>query len=226
MISQYLSFCDEDGFEPLSRATMFRVLKVREASQRKSLQGLDNTSADGAESFHRITRIVDDLEEQFGVNKEWCSDVQNGLHKAKCYLKTEYRVHCREEERACADHCRKWALSDPADEDFNYQCLHDHNVKCDSCEELKTVIQSVEEKINELSSSMNNKEQHDDLLYDFNKSVNSIKEWKCHILRSENQEKAKQSFIQDLREDSVFIVADWAMKFLEKSSATGLPREE
>lgn len=40
MISQYLSFCAENGFEPLSRATMFRVLKVREASQRKSLQGL------------------------------------------------------------------------------------------------------------------------------------------------------------------------------------------
>ena len=54
VISQYLSFCAEDGFEPLSHATMFRVLKVREASQRKSLQGLDNTSADGAKGFRRI----------------------------------------------------------------------------------------------------------------------------------------------------------------------------
>ena len=37
---------------------MYRVLKVREASQRKSLQGLDNVSADGAEGFQRITQIV------------------------------------------------------------------------------------------------------------------------------------------------------------------------
>ena len=37
MIAQYLAFCEDDGFQPLSRATMYRVLKVREASQRKSL---------------------------------------------------------------------------------------------------------------------------------------------------------------------------------------------
>ena len=51
MIAQYLAFCEEDGFQPLSRATMCRVLKVREASQCKSLQGLDNVSADGPKGF-------------------------------------------------------------------------------------------------------------------------------------------------------------------------------
>ena len=63
---------------------------------------------------------------------------------------------------------------------------------------------------------MYSKEQHDDLLYDFGKSVNFINEWKCHILRCENQEIAKQSFKQNLTEDSVFIVMDWAMKFLQR----------
>ena len=192
MIAQYLAFCEDDGFQPLSRATMYRVLKVREASQRKSLQGLDNVSADGAEGFQRITQIVEELEEEYGVSKDWCSDVKNRLKKAKCYLKTEYRVHCRDEDSLCADHCRKFALSDPVDEDFNHQCVHDHLSKCDSCEELKTVLQSVEGKINELCSSMYSKEQHDNLLYDFGKSVNFINEWKCHILRCENQEIAKQ----------------------------------
>ena len=62
MIAQYLVFCEDDGFQPLSRATMYRVLKAREASLRKSLQGLDNVSADGAESFQRINRIVEELE--------------------------------------------------------------------------------------------------------------------------------------------------------------------
>ena len=42
MIKQYLQFCEEEQFEPLSRATLFRVLEVREASQQKSLSGLDN----------------------------------------------------------------------------------------------------------------------------------------------------------------------------------------
>ena len=222
MIAQYLVFCEDDGFQPLSRATMYRVLKVREASQRKSLQGLDNVSADGAESFQRITRIVEELEEEYGVSKDWCSDVRNRLKKAKCYLKTEYRVHCRDEDSRCADHCRKFDLLDPVDEDFKHQCLHDHL--------SKTVPQSVEGKINELCSSMYSKEQHDDLLYDFGKSVNFINEWKCHILQFESQEISKQSFIQKLTEYSVFIVMDWTMKFLQsdfvKSSAIGMLRGE
>ena len=92
----------------------------------------------------------------------------------------------------------------------------EHLSKCDSCEDLKTVLQSVEGKINELSSLMYSKEQHDNLLYDFGKSINFINEWKCHILRCENQEIAKQSFIQNMAEDSVFIVMDWAMKFLQR----------
>ena len=58
---------------------MYRVLNVREASQR--LQGLDNVSADGAEGLQRITRIVEELEEEYGVSEEWCSDVRNRLTK-------------------------------------------------------------------------------------------------------------------------------------------------
>ena len=91
------------------------------------------------------------------MSKDWCSDVRNRLKKAKCYLKTEYRVPCRDEDSSCADHCRKFALSDPVDEDFKHQCLHDHLSKCGSCEELKTVLQSVEGKINELCSPMYSK---------------------------------------------------------------------
>jgi len=83
MIAQYLAFCEDDGFQPLSRATMYRVLKVREASQRKSLQGLDNVSADGAEGFKRITQIVEQLEQEYRVSKDWCSDVRNQIKKAK-----------------------------------------------------------------------------------------------------------------------------------------------
>ena len=47
MVAQYMQFCIEDKFEPLSRSTFFRILEVRGASQRKALQGLDNTAPDG-----------------------------------------------------------------------------------------------------------------------------------------------------------------------------------
>ena len=51
MIEQYLEYCKEQCHELLSRSTLFKILKFREASQRKLLQGLDNTAADGAAGF-------------------------------------------------------------------------------------------------------------------------------------------------------------------------------
>ena len=32
------SFCQEEDFDPLSRATLYRIIEVREASQRKAVE--------------------------------------------------------------------------------------------------------------------------------------------------------------------------------------------
>ena len=53
-------------------------------------------------------------------------------------------------------------------------------------------------------------EQKHDLLYDFERSKNGIFLWKSHALRSINQESAKRDALQ-----SVLVVIDWAMKFLQ-----------
>ena len=45
MIEQDFKHCSDDDFEPLGRSMLFQILKVRESSQRKSLQGLDNIAA-------------------------------------------------------------------------------------------------------------------------------------------------------------------------------------
>ena len=63
MISQYLMFCEEEQVVPLSRVTLFRILEVREASQTRSLCGLDNTAAEGSAGFERIAKIVNDLQQ-------------------------------------------------------------------------------------------------------------------------------------------------------------------
>ena len=68
-------------------------MKVRGASQRKSLQGLDNTAASGADSFDILTKVVGDLEE-CGVRHEWCEETQNDLKAGKRYSKTSYRAQC------------------------------------------------------------------------------------------------------------------------------------
>ena len=64
---------------------------------------------------------------------------------------------------------------------------------------------------------MYSKEYQEDLLYDFEQARTDILQWKAHILRSVNQEKAKQDVMRNLNRDesSALVVMDWAMKFLQ-----------
>ena len=81
---------------------MWRVLEVQEASQRKSLRGLDdNTAADGADGFKDLLRIVDELE-RAGALKDGCEQARKRLDEGKLYLKTTYREHSAERMVAAA----------------------------------------------------------------------------------------------------------------------------
>ena len=71
----------------LSRSTLFKILEVREATQRKSLQGLYNTAADGAAGFQILETLVEILEKG-GMEKQWFLDVRRKFRDAKRYLKT------------------------------------------------------------------------------------------------------------------------------------------
>ena len=123
MIMQYLQHCKEESFEPASRSTLFRILEVREASQQKSLSGLDNIAAEGVASFERLLSILEELN-QARADKRRVTELAKRLNDGKRYLKTEFKVNCSAEESECADHCRKFALSDPVDPCFNHQCSH------------------------------------------------------------------------------------------------------
>ena len=51
---------------------------MREAYQRKSLQGVDRKAADGAASFQTVAKIIDDLEKG-GGSKQWCNNAKKRL---------------------------------------------------------------------------------------------------------------------------------------------------
>lgn len=210
MIEQYLSFCkEEEEVEPLNRSTLFRILEVRKSSQRKSLQGLDNTAADGASAFETLETIIDQLE-KFGASTQWAKSTKKALKDSKRYLKTQYKVHCRERS-SCADHCYIFSLCDQKDEDFQTFCHGDHNTICEQCEQLKHAFHEIEHKCQETVQS--NVETRDDLLYDIKNSKTAIEDWKAHILRSENQDRAKQDYIKRVNATTIVILIDWAMKF-------------
>ena len=89
---------------------MYRILEVREASQRKLLSGLDDTAEEGMVAFERLNSIIVELSEA-GVDKEEMLTLKEKLKRGKNYLKTEYMSNCGSEESECADHCRRFARS-------------------------------------------------------------------------------------------------------------------
>ena len=215
MISQYVQFCSEESFEPLSRATLYRILEVREASQRRSLAGLDNIAADGSAAFKTLYQILQQLE-QVGVDRPWILGITKRLEKAEIYLKTEYKDHCEDKESMCADHCRPFSLSDPADKDLQSPCEHQHTAICTDCEDMKSAFRELLQKLDQYCDVSFAQELREDLIYDCKKAHDLIFKWKAHILRAANQEQAKQKILGDLDDSSVLIVMGWAMKFVQR----------
>ena len=53
------------------------------------------------------------------------------------------------------------------------------------------------------------------MLHDFQRSAKAVNHWKSHIMRSENQKRAKQDILEDLHSSSNLMMMDWAMKFVQ-----------
>ena len=51
------------------------------------------------------------------------------------------------------DHCKAFALSDPKDNDYNVICDHQHNDKCDRCDEITSTIDEIEIALQEESQA-------------------------------------------------------------------------
>ena len=200
MVKQYLQFCEEEQFEPLSRSTLFRILEVREASQQKSLSGLDNTAADVSAGFAQLLRIVDELD-QIGLAKNVADELRRALSEGKRYLKTQFQSHCQEDESECPDHCRKFGLSDPNDPDFQEQCSHQHTLLCPQCDEITSVLQKMQQIVKDNKTlSFYSEDQKNDLLYDIQKSSEAIVQWKAHINRVEAETEYSHSFTNNYNE--------------------------
>ena len=186
MIAQYLELLQEESFEPLSQATLYRILEVREASQRKALKGLDNVAAEGTAAFETLEKVVEELQKA-GASPEWIVNIRERLNQGKKYLKTDYKVHCKEDSSPCADHCRVLALSDENNDEFKQECKHPHSLQCDSGENLKSVVEEIQICVKNESQSISfyGKEHQEDVIYHFLQAKKHIFDWKAHILRSE-----------------------------------------
>ena len=78
----------------MSKRTLFRVLDVCSASVRKSLQGLDNFSAQGTKAFEFLCETVDRIADQ-AKSQAWAKETKQALRSAKQYLRADYKVRLR-----------------------------------------------------------------------------------------------------------------------------------
>ena len=93
IIKQYQSYCAETGFSsPFSHSSLSRILNVCAASTRKSLQGLDYFSAEGAKAFDDLVEVADKLGDNYENGLSWSKDVISMLKLAKRYFKEDYKV--------------------------------------------------------------------------------------------------------------------------------------
>lgn len=123
-----------------------------------------------------------------------------------------FKVHVSDNARV-PDHCYMYALSDITDKDFKYKCKHKHDERCEQCESLDLTLKNIEQAIDECTFS--SEEERDETLYLFTSAVRAINLWKGHQLRSVRQDQARLDVINLLKDEkTVYIVNDWAMKFL------------
>jgi hypothetical protein len=92
VVQQYQSYCQDTGFDPMSRSSLCRILNVCSASIRKSLQGLDYFTADGAKAFDDVQEVIEKLGHEYGQGHTWVKNMNRKLKIAKRYLKSDYKV--------------------------------------------------------------------------------------------------------------------------------------
>ena len=105
-----------------------------------------------------------------------------------------------------------FALSDCTNSDLRQLCDHRHEEVCEQCENLNSMLASISEAV--ARAPFHKDDDRDEAVYLANHATLAIQSWKCHLLRSAHQDQARLDVIDALNQETVFIVNDWAMKFL------------
>ena len=138
------------------------------------------------------------------------------------------RIHLGPDE-PCADHCTVFALSDPVEEKFSGECCYDYNQACPECKGIVDVLKAIEDTLRNGDLDLNER-QKERARWDLDNSVSSIDAWKAHLLRTFQQDQARQDTLDRLDDQTIMVINDWAMKLLpcasEKRSLNGSPSAE
>ena len=214
IIRLYTSACDKEGYTKDKRhpseRTLWNILNNCPASQRKKLAGLDNVASEGSDAFDKLISVCK------SVKNEELESLAKDLMGGHRYLKGDFHAHCSLGDcKRMADHCIKYALSDPTEKLYQNDCNYSsHENSCDQCENLSDALSKITPLVTKHKQVSPNEEK--ELKYDINQSTTCINLWKTHILATINQEHAKKKLLAEMDENTAFVVIDFATKFLSR----------
>ena len=96
---------------------------------------------------------------------------------------------------------------------FFGECCHDHNQACPECKGIVNVLKAIEDTLRNGDLDLSEK-QKERARWDLDHSVFSIDAWKAHLLRTFQQDQARQDTIDRLDDQTIMVINDWAMKVL------------
>ncbi|CAC5418370.1 unnamed protein product [Mytilus coruscus] len=186
-----------------------RLLEAIEPDVRKSMKGLDNFAADGSQAFDNMKSVVVTLGKG-GKGQEWTEKISHQLMEWKQYLKLHYKLHASLDSEV-PDHCGSFGLSSE-ENSFNSKCAHTYHLSYNDCEALTTTLKLIEDAADSIKYT--NQEQQDDTKYIIVQGMKTTIEWKKHITRSVNQDRARGKVLDTLQPNEALIERDWAIIFL------------
>ncbi len=204
IIKAYLKFCERDLFNPLCERSLYKILQCCPASRRKSKKCLDNFQADGEEGFNTLEEVC----YRFSAD-----DLIGPLRAARQHLQGSYATHVTKESNV-ADHCITYSLSDKeTDGRFSKACGHDHNETCAVCSRMHKTFQAAKSMLEKAREGRQDVESRSKI-HDGEVALDKILQWRQHVVRTVNQQLSKTDFLNNIQPNQVFLIQDWAMKFL------------
>ena len=84
IFEQYSAYYKEHNCEPAGQRSLYRIIEACGASMQKSLQGLDNTTVEGAEAIGNVTDVLKIFGDH-GSESTWVKDAEQKIKEAKRY---------------------------------------------------------------------------------------------------------------------------------------------
>ncbi len=194
-----------------SRSLFLEIPKKCPAKTRHSIYGLNSYTFAGLEAADSLITEIDNWRKLSLVTKGWAEEKKGLLHDAKTYFRSDYKAHISESSRV-ADHCPTWALSDPDKQEFQGTCTHQHNLRCPRCDNAEHVLLELQHFVE--TANFSNPGQKDEASFIVEKAAENMHQWKGHQLRAIHQDSTRSDIWKRLQENEVYIVIDYAMKWL------------